>query len=314
MLSHQENMSSTPAPKKRASSTKRSTKKEKEPMHPVDDPMSPPPSPSLEAMDVDTTVLLPGFTEARCEEVDERYGLRPVTPQIRIAAELQKTTKISDVFTGGVDLAHPFLDEAKREKRVVPTMIQRLSTDGQLPNETTMSCFWCRHPFATPPIGCPVRFVPSQLCKRYVSEITKDPYLIKENLTSPAKAAKIMGMDKPDGISIALVDRDYYETDGVFCSFNCCLAFIDGEKNNPMYAQSRQLLFKMYTDTYEKFPTDDDIIKAPHWRLLSAYGGHLSIQEFRSSFNTVTFSLYNRIATRPKMQTLGFLFEEKHKF
>lgn len=307
---------SAPTPKKRAPSVKRPSKKD------ASDTSEDTASSSTAAsssssdsamMDVDSTVLLPGFTEERCREVDDRYGLAPVAPQIRLASDLQKTTKIADVFTGGVDLAHPFLDEAKREKRVVPTMVQRLSTDGQLPNETSMSCFWCRHPFTTPPIGCPVRFVASQLCKRYVSEITKDPYLIKENLTSPRKA-RMVETDCPEGISITLIDKDYYETDGVFCSFNCCIAFIEDEKNNPLYAQSRQLLFKMYTDTYEKFPMEDDIIRAPHWRLLRVYGGHLSIQDFRASFNAVQYTQYNRIATRPKMHTIGFLFEEKHKF
>ena len=261
----------------------------------------------------DTTITLPNFTEDHCHEVEQRYGLVPDVPQIRIAPQpSHKTTKISDVFMGGVDLAHPFLDEAKKEKRVVPTMIQRLTSDGQLPIETTINCFWCRYGFECQPIGCPTRFVSSQLCKRYVSEITKDPYLIKENLVSGKKAKMVE--DKPDGITLTLVDKDYYETDGIFCSFNCCLAWTDDNKQNPLYAQSKELLFKLYTDTYGRFPSDDLMNKAPHWRLLRDYGGHLTIDEFRASFNTVVYSSYNRVTTRPKMHTIGFLFEEKHKF
>jgi hypothetical protein len=275
-----------------------SKKKEKEPKDPRED----------------TVVLLPDFDDKRCSEVEERYGLVPQPSQIRIAQAPSRTTKIADVFNGGVDLAHPFLDEAKKEKRIVPTMIQRLSTDGQLPNETTMCCFWCRHGFDSPPIGCPTRFVPSQITKQYVSVITKDPYIIKQNVTSAKKARLALDMPKPDGISISVVEKDYYETDGVFCSFNCCLAFVEDRRTDPLYVQSRQLLFKMYNDSYGKYPAPDDILPAPHWRLLRSYGGHLSIDEFRACFNTVQFTLYNRVATRPKMNTLGFLFDEKHKF
>ncbi len=262
----------------------------------------------------DTTIVLPNFSEEHCREVEARYGMAPEVPQIRIAPQpTHKTTKISDVFTGGVDLAHPFLDEAKKEKRVVPTMIQRLSAQGQLPIETTISCYWCRHAFETQPIGCPVRFVSSQLCKCYISEITKDPYLIKENIVS-GKKARMVECEKPEGINLSIVEKDYYETDGIFCSFNCCLAWIDENKNNPMYAQSKELLFRLYTDTYGKFPTSDTISKAPHWRLLRDYGGHLSIDDFRASFNTVIYTAYNKVASRPKMHTIGFLFEEKHRF
>ncbi len=259
----------------------------------------------------DTTVTLSDFTDDRCKDIEERYSIKPSdSAHIKITQAPSKATRISDVFTSGVDLAHPFLDEAKKEKRVVPTMIQRLTSDGQLPHETTINCFWCRHSFDSPPIGCPIRFVSSQLCKRYISEITKDPYLIKENITSEKKV-HMVDREKPEGISLTLVEKDYYETDGIFCSFNCCLAWLDEVKHVPMYVQSKQLLFKMYLDTYGSF---SDIIKAPHWRLLRQYGGHLTIEEFRESFNSVSYTQYNKISTRPKMHTIGFLFEEKHKF
>ncbi len=256
-------------------------------------------------------ITLNNFNEDRARQVEDKYNLlTDKTPSVNISKPPHMSTKISEVLNGSMDVAHPFLDEAKREKRIVPTMIGRFS-NGQLPNDTTIHCFWCKHAFDSPPIGCPTRFVSSQLCKRYTSEITKDPYTIKENLTT----AKKMGMveaEKPEGISITLIDKDYYETDGIFCSFNCALAWIDEMKHDPMYTQSRQLLFKMYTDTYGKYPTD--IIKSPHWRLLRDYGGTLDIEEFRKGFNTIQYVPYNKIATRPKMHTIGFLFEEKPKF
>jgi hypothetical protein len=255
-------------------------------------------------------IILNNFTEERAKDIEEKYNLLGDKPAPNLVKHVQMSTKISDVINGNLEISHPFLDEARREKRVVPTMISRFS-NGYLPNDTTVHCFWCKHGFETPPIGCPIRFVSSQLCKRYTSEITKDPYTIKENLTTPKKTCMV-DMEKPEGISITLIDKDYYETDGIFCSFNCALSWIDDMKHSPIYTQSRQLLYKMYNDTYGRFPTD--IIKAPHWRLLRSYGGPMDIEEFRKGFNSIQYNLYNIITTRPKMHTIGFLFEEKPKF
>ncbi len=260
---------------------------------------------------IKSDITLNGITAEKAKVLDETYNLVSMEkPTINISRAPQMSTKISDVLTGAMDISHPFLDEAKREKRIVPTMICRFS-NGQIPNDTNIDCFWCKHSFENAPIGCPTRFVSSQLCKRYVSEITKDTYTIKENLTT-AKKTSMVESEKPEGISITLIDKDYYETDGIFCSFNCALAWIEDMRHDPMYTQSKQLLFRMYTDTYGKYPTD--IIKSPHWRLLRRFGGTMDIEEFRKKFNSVDYSLYNKIATRPKMNTIGFLFEEKPKF
>ena len=101
-----------------------------------------------------------------------------------------------------------------------------------------------------------------------------------------------MGRYKLDG---------FYEVDGIFCSFECCLAFIQENKNIPLYVHSKSLLIKMYSEMYNEIKV---IENAPSWRLLKAYGGNLEIDEFRASFNRITYnesySLYSRLRTISK--------------
>ena len=55
-------------------------------------------------------------------------------------------------------------------------------------------------------------------------------------------------------ITIQMKEKDYFETDGTFCSFNCCLAFINDNIKNPMYYHSRHLMNKMYETIFRKEP------------------------------------------------------------
>lgn len=213
-------------------------------------------------------------------------------------------TKISELQVTLEPDAVSFLDEAKKQRKCIPTMIHHCK-GGRLPDSTGIHCFWCRHSFETMPLGCPIKYVPSQVEKKYVSEITKDSYQIKENVD----ARKIEDITS-DMMDLNFEEKDYYETDGIFCSFNCCLAWIDANKKNPLYATSRSLLMKLYLDIFEQSPKT--LGPAPDWRLLTVYGGHLSITDYRKTFNKVVFNPHNRIL--PKFVPLGHLFEEKSKF
>ena len=148
------------------------------------------------------------------------------------------------------------------------------------------SCFWCRHPFKTLPIGCPVDFIPTSARKKYVSCINNEEYTILENIIDSQKTTDNL---------VSINDRNYYITDGIFCSFNCCQAYIN---DNPktMYKNSSSLLLKIYMYYLdileEKYEIDSIVITpAPSWRTLICYGGFLSIEEFRSSFNKIIYTL-----------------------
>lgn len=167
------------------------------------------------------------------------------------------------------------------------------------------NCYWCRHPFETKPIGCPINYISSQAVKNYYSEISKDMYTIKEDIT----VSKRKTVNDP---RISINIKEYYETDGIFCSFNCCKTFIKNNKHDRMYDNSLFLLMKMYN---EMMGTTISVIDcAPHWRLLTEYGGHLSISEFRNSFNKTNYEEHGYIKITPSFRSIGHLFEEKIKF
>jgi hypothetical protein len=79
--------------------------------------------------------------------------------------------------------------------------------------------------------------------------------------------------------------RNRYETDGVFCSYPCIVAYIDDSPNNIRYRDSLHLLMHMHEQTFGFYPKGT-IHPAPSWQLLDDYGGHMTIQQFRDSFKT----------------------------
>jgi hypothetical protein len=167
-------------------------------------------------------------------------------------------------------------------------------------------CFWCKNPFDTRPIGCPVNYVSNQVIKKYHSYISKDIYTIKENISSN----RTININENENISLKI--GKYYETDGVFCSFNCCKSYINDNKHTRLYDKSDMLLTKLYNEIMD---TKNVIIsQAPHWRTLEQYGGHLNIIQFRDSFNNIDYECHGNTKTIPNFLPLGTLFEEKIKF
>jgi hypothetical protein len=216
-------------------------------------------------------------------------------------------TKLSDLNISTEPDTVSYLDEAKKMKKCIVTMLS--TADGHfLPERTTVHCWWCRHAFDTIPIGCPTRYVPYQVEKEYVSEITKDSYTIRENLDIAYSKEAVKSNDQ---ITYRLYDKNYYEVDGIFCSFNCVLAHMYENKHIPLYKNSKHLLKKIYFDLFGKVP--EDLKPAASWKLLKVFGGHLSIHDFRGKFNYVEYIDCGRIVNIQKFKPIGTLFEEKSK-
>jgi hypothetical protein len=175
------------------------------------------------------------------------------------------------------DIVSSFNESSLAQNNV--KMVQWNSRRELSPN-SLLKCFWCRHCFDGYPIGCPVRFVPSKIQKTYHSEITKDNYCIKENISDGQKNTLC---DTNSKIAVELMNDSYYETDGIFCSFNCCLAFIYENSHNPFYKLSTNFLANIYTQSGGK--DFASITRSPHWRSLKDYGGFMSLSEYRSCFN-----------------------------
>jgi hypothetical protein len=240
--------------------------------------------------------FLKGFSH---EEIDKKYGLSIISNIEKEANVNENKTDITDILDKSEEVCVSFVDE-KNDKCLI-TMLDWINKD-KFPLKTDKLCFWCKHSFQTKPIGCPIKFINNRIEKSYISHITKDKYFMKENLTKN-KLLHVLGI-KQEYIEIKPIETEYYLTDGIFCSFNCIIAFIDENSHDFLYNESKMLTFNMYKDTLNK--ETKKIKPAPHWRLLKSFGGSLSIEEFRNCFN-----LYEYEECSFHMKTLSKIFKEK---
>lgn len=235
------------------------------------------------------------------------YGLLIVSNLQKGHAEEDpsKVTRIENVITveeRGVS----FLDENKKELKCVATMVDWVSKNT-LPSQTDLHCFWCRHSFTSCPIGCPINYVNPMIEKSYTSQITKDKYYMRENVSS-AKLKELESKMPSSAVEIRTFPNGYYQTDGIFCSFNCMLAFILSKYYDSFYANSFHLMHGMYEQFVGKKMIQHKILPAPDWRLLKSYGGTLSIEEYRRSFNHIEYKEMFHITD---MRALSKVYHEK---
>ncbi len=142
------------------------------------------------------------------------------------------------------------------------------------PKTTAIPCFYCSEPFQNEPIGIPLNFIPSYYKTHMVSR--HDQSIISLNIQINSRSE----MKKCEERHDTIVYRDYFQTEGNFCSFPCMLAFLSQHPEDTNQ-HMLPLLKKYYTSLYgHQVPYNGD--KAPDIRLLKKFGGHLTITEFRS--------------------------------
>ena len=238
-------------------------------------------------------------------KIQQQYGVILNNSINNNETEPGETTKLTELNTvKGTPEVISFLDESKSLHLCHVSMIDFKSRMEV--NLLRYHCFWCRHPFNTRPIGCPTKYVSSQAIKTYHSHISKDWYTIKQDVTK--KSRKNL-RDKRIHVRIG----EYYETDGVFCSFNCCQAYINANTHDRLYDQSSMLLMKMYNSMMGNTKIVQ-ISPSPHWRTLEPYGGQLNIVKFRDGFNKVDYECHGKTKQMPHFAPLATLYEEKIKF
>lgn len=237
-------------------------------------------------------------------QVNARYGIELATVDEELSdPNPADTTRLTQLDTAkGTPEVISFLDEAKVRHTCYVSMVDFASRMNV--NLLRYHCYWCRSPFETRPIGCPIKYVASQAVKKYHSHISRDTYTIKESIPHNKTS-----LDAPN-ISIKI--GEYYETDGVFCSFNCCQAFINDNHYDRKYTLSNMLLMKMYNTMMGTKVIR--ISPAPHWRTLDLYGGHMNILAFRDGFNKVDYESHGNTRPVPRFEATGTLYEEKIKF
>ncbi len=113
---------------------------------------------------------------------------------------------------------------------------------------------------------------------------------------------------QPVGCPIEYADGKY-TSEGCFCSFNCCMAYIQDNINKPEYAKSRYLLTRMHFEVFgdPKFL----ITPAPSWKVLDNYGGTWSIEQFRSSLTNVIVTHKLSTSKLLEYRPVGHIFEEQ---
>jgi hypothetical protein len=259
------------------------------------------------------------------KQIEERYGI-VIESNITNSTVPKHTTPIDGLSLNNInDRVFSYYDESKRTHRCFCTMVNQ--NNEPLPQKTCMHCYWCRNQFSSSPIGVPLKYKHSQSVKTYYSEITKDTYSIRENISVEKRKQLEQNQndnhddqndnhddqnDNQNHPEIKVDKKEYYITDGVFCSFNCAYSYILANEANPEYNLSKSLLIKMYENL---FGIEFSIFPAPDWRLLSQYGGHLSIDEFREHFNKIEYiDLHNRFVEYPDQYSSNKLFEQKIKF
>lgn len=236
------------------------------------------------------------------DEINKKYGLISQSNINIVDSNIPKnTTKISDLEDKKNRLVS-FIDQTRTKKTC-----QTSTTDLKY-THIDRRCFWDNHsiPSDIKPIGCPIRYIPHVAVKSYVSEINNRHHSIKQNVISLSME------DNKNGV-FSFNKKGYYETDGVFCSFNCCVAWIKDHYHNPLYNNSYELLLKMYNDMNSMLPATTTIHPSPSCRNLISYGGNLTISEFRGNLNNTFYVSHGYI--RPiECVSIGWLYEKQIKF
>ena len=216
-------------------------------------------------------------------ELHTKYGIPPI---------ISNTTNIADDHQP-VEKTILFHDELRKVHKcsVVTADIN-----------TVRRCFWDHHPFTHQPIGCPIEYKPRKISRSYNSEISKETFSVLESIPKNAS-------DNYSHTTTIVAPTEYYETDGVFCSLNCALAFaIEEHKRNPLYSQSVSLIQKIYNETTQ---SKSPLIPAPPWRIIDVYSGDtdMTIAKYRENFQRISYEYkgVHRIAFKP----ISFTYEEQ---
>lgn len=232
-------------------------------------------------------------------EIDTKYKLITPQPQPLEQTEVfpENITTIDELYSSNTQTSHSYIDENRKYCVSMLDSVSKKSIQKSF-------CFWCRHSFHTVPIGCPIRYVCNKVAQIHISEITKEKYIICH------KVSRNVFNNYPADEKNRLIENDYYETDGCFCSFNCCFAFINDNVHSGIYANSKYLLMKMYSEVFKDSKLSN-INPSPHWRLLKDYGGFMTIKEYKVSMrNFVYIDIEQIISKIPSQIPVGHVFEE----
>jgi len=162
-----------------------------------------------------------------------------------------------------------FIDPQRGQVKTWATMID-VTIGGALPRFTKKPCWSCRNRFNTHPIGCPIKFNPTP----------KNPVLVNR-LKERFKEMNIIFDEN---------NLDFFETDGIFCSFPCVKFYILDQISKTKSSKYKKAL-EYLSLMYYRISGDMIIIpSAPTWKLSVDWGGHLTPVEYRASIGHLEYN------------------------
>ena len=224
--------------------------------------------------------------------VDDNQRSTPLNkiPSVSIVENTDKSDKENEVYSR--HKPEYFLDSKKHRVTLWPSMIDTHS-NGMLPLYTNKPCRNCHHPYTTHPIGCPIKYHP------HTEGVSETRAMVEEFLRNNNFSSKTM---------------DYFETERMFCSLPCVKSYIISCLSKHPLSNKYGNCLTYLSLMYRKMNNTDKVTIIPEAHpieTLTAYDGHLSIEDYRSSFGTLRFD--ETISTKRPLMFASFSYMEEIK-
>lgn len=223
------------------------------------------------------------------EEVFSKYYL-PLTKNNKkvrtdITNDVVQDIPINDLLHEKSKKYRMYIDPHKCKRKIWINMID--NRFGALPNQINKPCWWCRATFRAKPIGCPMKYHSDN----------------SEGMVKDLFIKKLHEYNLPTDTT------DFFETEGVFCSFPCVKSYIMEQLSitkGGQYSHSLTLLtllYKRLTGKVAHIP-----VSFP-WEIQKEWTGHLTTEEARASVGKLW---YEKTPTpiRPFMYNINHCFKE----
>jgi hypothetical protein len=185
------------------------------------------------------------------------------------------STLIQDDTDPFKERAMYFFDAKKNKIKIWPVMFNSAECGNILPLSTTNPCRQCHYKFITYPLGCPIKYYPHILNDEDPKKIQIINFLKEHNFPTTS--------------------TEYFETEHLFCSFPCVKAYIISNLSKNAMSSKYSNSLSYLTIMFKKLNGIEGIppyIPPSHAiETLQNYGGHLNIEEYRSSIGIMEYEV-----------------------
>jgi len=207
----------------------------------------------------------------------------------KVAEEITKVECVTEPRKPKTEKPFMFLDQNKL-KIVMWGNMMAITKGAALQPRSTKPCWWCRNKFTGFSLGLPISY---------------------ENDTRDEKM-KEMYLDYLKQYNLVLTEgTDYFNTEGLFCCIACMKAYCFERITLTKLAKYKKALNLITLLQIKVYGDIQDIKPADSWKMLTEYGGHKSISEFRNDVHLLEYTETVN-SRRPFMYSSSTYFQEKH--